>query len=75
MSLWENGEKLYGDIRERVAAKFRGSKGVRVNGPTEKKNPYFIFSPLVAWPYLTCRFPTLNRQMNYGNRDKSFPTL
>jgi hypothetical protein len=43
MSLWENGEKLYGDFRARVAAKFRGSQGVRVNGPKEKKNPFFMF--------------------------------
>jgi hypothetical protein len=37
MSLWENGEKLYGDIRERVAAKFRGSKGVHVIGLKKKR--------------------------------------
>jgi DNA-binding IclR family transcriptional regulator len=67
-------KKLYGDSRARVAAKFRGSKGVRVTGPTEKKNPFYILATgRVA--LFNVPLPTLNRQMNSRNRDKSFPTL
>lgn len=78
MSPWVLVKKLYGDVRERRVAKFRGSRGVCVIGQQRKKDSFFkgyLYRIATMFPYLIYRHAMLNRQMTCQNSDKSFSTL